>query len=187
MLGGNKVMTGRTSAETITLRDVADSDMAVIQRIYATEVLIGVSSWEQEPPSLNEMVRRRGASVVSGYPYRVALWNGTVAGYTYASPYRTRVGYRYTVESTIYVAKDARGLGVGRRLIEDLIERCEARGYRQMIAVIGDSRNLQSIEFHSRMGFNQAGLIKSIGFKFGRWMDSVIMQRPLGSGDTILP
>ncbi len=180
-------MVETTLSETLILRDVADGDMRAIQDIYADQVLNGVSSWEEQPPSLDEMIRRCDAIVTSGYPYQVAQRNGAVVGYTYASSYRPRPGYRYTVESTIYVDKGARGLGVGRRLLEDLIERCEANGYRQMIAVIGDSRNSASIEFHSRMGFKQAGLIQSIGFKFGRWMDSVIMQRPLANGDTTLP
>ena len=108
-------------------------------------------------------------------------------GYAYASSYRPRPGYRYTVENSIYVHKEARGLGIGRLLLEDLIDECEVRGYRQMIAVIGDSKNKLSIDFHKHMGFSQAGIIKSIGFKFGRWMDSVIMQRSLNKGDESLP
>lgn len=169
------------------IRDVADADMPAICAIYAHEVLNGVSSWEEQPPSLCEMIRRRDAVLADGFPYRVAQWRGAIVGYTYASAYRPRPGYRYTLENTIYVAETARGMGIGRSLIEDLIERCEARGYRQMIAVIGDSQNLASIDFHAHMGFTRVGLIHSIGFKFGRWMDSVIMQRTLGSGDKTLP
>jgi L-amino acid N-acyltransferase YncA len=169
------------------VRDVADGDMQSIQEIYADQVLHGVSSWEEQPPTLNEMIERRDAIVAAGNPYYVALLDGVVVGYTYASPYRTRVGYRYTIENAIYVAKNTRGHGIGRCLIEALAERCEALGYRQMIAVIGDSENQLSIGFHRQMGFIQVGHIKSIGFKFDRWMDSIVMQRPLGSGDSNLP
>jgi phosphinothricin acetyltransferase len=165
---------------TLALRDVSDDDMAAITAIYADEVLHGVSSWEEVPPTNEEMTRRRDAIIAGGYPYRVAVLDGKTVGYTYASPYRPRTGYRYTVESTIYLAKDARGHGAGRVLLEDLIENCTASGYRQMIAVIGDSENEVSIGFHARMGFVEAGVIRGIGFKFGRWMDSVIMQRGLG-------
>ena len=108
-------------------------------------------------------------------------------GYAYASSYRPRPGYRYTVENSIYVDKGARGSGIGRLLMEELVRRCEAAGYRQMVAVIGDSNNHTSINFHKRMGFTHAGTISSIGFKFGRWMDSVIMQLPLGESDETLP
>ncbi|WP_020592781.1 GNAT family N-acetyltransferase [Kiloniella laminariae] len=177
-----------------TLRDVRDSDMPTIQRIYADQVLTGVSSWEEVPPDFEEMCSRRDAILAGGFPYRVAVGKldaaeaePRVLGYAYASSYRPRPGYRYTVENSIYVRKEARGHGVGRLLLEDLIRQCETRGYRQMIAVVGDSANRLSIDFHLAMGFEQAGVIKSIGFKFGRWMDSVILQRPLNGGDTTLP
>lgn len=174
-------MLEKNPVKKFILRDVADCDMKAICEIYAEEVLNGVSSWEEEPPSLDEMIQRRDAILSSGYCYRVAERNGNVVGYTYASSYRPRRGYRYTVENTIYVDKGTRGLGIGKCLLADLIEQCEAKGYRQMVAVIGDSNNQASIGFHCQMGFTQAGLIKSIGFKFDRWMDSVIMQRPLGT------
>ncbi len=175
------------SKKSILIRDVTDSDMARIHEIYLDEVLHGVSSWEEIPPSVEELIRRRDAVIDAGYPYRVALGNGEVLGYSYASSYRPRPGYRYTVENSIYVYKGARGLGIGRLLLENLIAECEDRDYRQMIAVIGDSENKPSIDFHKRMGFEEAGVIKAIGFKFGRWMDSVIMQRPLNGGSTSLP
>lgn len=175
------------SREDILIRDVTDKDMVRIQEIYADEVLHGVSSWEEVPPNAEELIRRRDAVLDVGFPYRVALKNDEVLGYSYASSYRPRPGYRYTVENSIYMHKDARGLGIGRLLLEDLITECESRGYRQMIAVIGDSENRSSIDFHKRMGFTQAGVIKSIGFKFGRWMDSVIMQRALNEGSSTLP
>ena len=175
------------SREDILIRDVTDKDMVRIQEIYADEVFHGVSSWEEIPPTEEELIYRRDVILAGDFPYRVALKGGEVFGYAYASSYRPRPGYRYTVENSIYVHKDARGLGLGRLLLEDLIVECESRGYRQMIAVIGDSQNKPSINFHKRMGFAQAGVIKSIGFKFGRWMDSVIMQRPLNEGSSSLP
>lgn len=171
--------------ENFVVRDVTDNDMKAICDIYTEEVLKGVSSWEEEPPSLDEMIRRRDTILSGGYPYRVAERNGTVAGYTYGSSYRSRRGYRYTVENTIYVDNKARGLGVGSCLLRDLIDQCNAKGYRQMIAVIGDSDNQNSIGFHTQMGFTQAGLVKNIGFKFDRWLDSVIMQLPLGNRDDL--
>lgn len=173
--------------KSLIIRDVCDHDMGAIQEIYAEEVKNGVSSWEQKPPSLAEMITRRNQIITAGYPYRVSESNGQVTGFTYASSYRTRAGYRFTVENTIYIDKNQRGQGTGQQLLSDLIERCEAQGYRQMIAVIGDSGNYASINFHKRMGFNEAGIIHSIGFKFGCWMDSVILQRPLGKGDRTLP
>ncbi|KLN59146.1 GCN5 family acetyltransferase [Kiloniella spongiae] len=177
----------RLSKDQITIRNVEDADIAFIQEIYADEVLHGVSSWEENPPDQTEMLNRKNGIVGGGYPYRVAVQNDKVVGYAYASPYRPRPGYRYTVENSIYIHKDVRGLGLGRLLLEDLINECEIRGYRQMIAVIGDSENLPSIDFHQKMGFELAGTIKSIGFKFGRWMDSVLMQRPLNDGSDSLP
>ncbi len=167
----------------VTIRTVNDDDMEAITAIYADEVLNGVSSWEELPPSQQEMTDRRDNILSTEYPYRVAELDGKILGYAYASSYRPRSGYRFAVENTIYVANNARGKGVGRMLLEDLVEGCRAKGYKQMIAVIGDSNNHPSIDFHSCMGFEQVGLIKSIGFKFGRWMDSVIMQRSLEGKD----
>lgn len=169
------------------IRDVCDADMQDIHALYVDEVLTGVSSWEEIPPDIDEMILRRDTIIGAGFPYRVAEQNGRFMGYSYASSYRPRAGYRYTVENSIYVASDARGLGVGRLLMEDLVRLCEGKGYRQMIAVIGDSENLPSIQFHTQLGFEQAGILKSIGYKFGRWMDSVIMQKQLGGGDHSAP
>ncbi len=169
------------------IRDVTQTDMPTIHEIYSEQVLNGVSSWEEEPPTLDEMTQRKNAILDGGYPFLVCEVNGKVAGYSYASAYRPRPGYRYTVENSIYIHKDFHKMGIGRRLLDALIERCEAKGFRQMVAVIGDSNNHPSIDFHKRMGFIHAGTIKSIGFKFGRWMDSVIMQRPIGDEDKTLP
>ncbi len=174
-------------SEQPILRDALESDMSSIGEIYADEVINGVSSWEEQVPGSKEMLRRFENIVANGFPYRVAVIGGQIAGYCYASAYRPRIGYRYTVENTIYVGKMMRGRGIGRLLVNDLVTICETRGYRQMVAVIGDSGNHMSIDFHRRMGFEQAGVIKSIGFKHGRWMDSVIMQKVLGEGDKKLP
>ncbi len=171
----------------IHIRDVESGDMAAICAIYSDEVLTGVSSWEYIPPTLDEITTRKDTVLKGGFPYRVATKDGTVIGYAYASPYRPREGYRFTVENSVYVSDTARGLGVGRLLIEDLVSKCETLGYRQMIAVIGSSANQQSILFHQKMGFDKAGVIKSIEHKFDRWMDSVIMQRTLGDGDGTPP
>ncbi|MDH5355699.1 MAG: GNAT family N-acetyltransferase [Gammaproteobacteria bacterium] len=169
------------------LRNAIETDMPAICEIYADEVLNGVSSWEEQPPGIEQMRRRRDNILASDLPYRVAELDGRVAGYCYASSYRPRSGYRYTVENSIYIDKTMRGRGIGRLLMDDLVAICERQGYRQMVAVIGDANNHVSIDFHVRMGFVPAGVIKSIGFKHGRWMDSVIMQRTLGQGDQSLP
>jgi phosphinothricin acetyltransferase len=180
-------MMATTTAETVAVRDATDDDMAAVQAIYAHHVLHGLASFEIEPPDRTEMMKRRQAIVERGLPYLVATVNGRVAGYAYAGPYRLRPAYRFMLEDSVYVAPDALGHGLGRRLLADLIERCAALGYRQMIAVIGDSQNRPSIGLHERLGFARIGAIRSAGFKFGRWVDSVLMQRTLGEGDSTLP
>lgn len=174
-------------AADILIRDVADADMAAIRDIYADHVLEGLASFEMVPPNVAEMTRRRDALLEAGYPYRVAEVRGAVRGYAYASTYRPRPAYRYTVENSVYVARDAHRQGIGRQLLQDLIERCTRLGFRQMIAVIGDSANTPSIGLHRELGFAEIGTLPSVGFKFGRWVDSVIMQRALGDGDGTLP
>lgn len=171
----------------IRLRDATETDMAAVQRIYAHHVLHGSASFEEVPPSLDEMLARRAAVLALGLPYLVAELDGKVAGYGYAGPYRPRPAYRYTVENSIYVADGMAGRGIGRHLLAALIERCEAGPWRQMIAVIGDSGNAASIALHERLGFRHAGTLRAVGFKFGRWIDSVLMQRPLGDGSRTLP
>ena len=161
--------------------------MAAIQAIYAGHVLRGCGTFEEIPPDLAEMSRRRADVLARDLPYMVAEIDGVVTGFAYAAPYRMRSGYRYLLEDSVYVAEDATGKGVGRALLEELIGRCTARGYRQMIAVIGDSANQASIAVHANLGFDQVGLFPSVGFKFGRWVDSVIMQRSLGEGNGTLP
>jgi len=171
----------------VTLRDSGSADMPAIQEIYAHYVRTSLANFEEEPPDLEEMARRRAATLALGLPYLVAEIGDTVVGFAYAGPYRPRSAYRFTVEDSIYAAESARGRGIGQMLLGALIERCAALGYRQMVAVIGDSDNAASIRTHQRLGFEHVALLPSVGFKFGRWADSVIMQRPLGAGDETLP
>ena len=169
------------------IRDARRADFPAIAGIYADHVRSGTASFEIEPPGADELVRRWETVRARSLPFLVALRGGAVRGFAYAAPYRPRLAYRYTVEHSIYVGRDAGRTGLGSRLIEALIERCTARGYRQMVAVIGDSANRASIDFHARHGFRPAGVLPSVGHKFGRWIDSVLMVRPLGEGDTSDP
>jgi phosphinothricin acetyltransferase len=146
-------------------------------------VLHGLASFEEEPPSSGELLRRYEDVTRRGLPYLVADVGGAIAGYGYCSLYRSRSAYRYTLEDSVYVRPGSEGRGVGGALLAELIRRCEAAGYRQLVAVIGDSANAASIGLHASQGFLHAGTLRSTGFKFGRWVDSVIMQRPLGPGD----
>lgn len=170
-----------------TLREAQPADLAAVRRIYAHHVLNGLASFELEPPDEAEMRRRREAVAERGLPFLVAELRGEVRGFAYAGPYRARPAYRFTVEDSVYVAPDALGHGLGRALLGELIRRCGALGFRQMVAVIGDSGNRASIRLHEALGFSHAGLLRSVGFKFGRWVDSVLMQRGLGEGDAIPP
>jgi len=171
----------------LTLRPAVPADMAAIAAIYAHHVLHGVASFEIEPPDAAEIGRRFGAIAARNLPCLVAETDGTVIGYAYAARYRERPAYRYTVEDSIYVAPGAGGRGIGRALLGALVERCAALGYRRMIAVIGDSANVSSIGLHARLGFRVAGVLPSVGFKHGRWVDSVLMERALGEGDLAPP
>ncbi len=165
-----------------TIRDARPVDLPQITEIFAEEVRHGTASWSVEPPDLAEMTRRFDALTAQGYPYLVADRDGRVLGYCSAGPYRPRPGYRFTVENSIYARAEARGTGVAQALMNELIRRCEAGGFRQMIAVIGDSVDNPSIRFHEKMGFRHAGTFENIGWKFGRWLDSVVMQKTLGPG-----
>lgn len=169
------------------IRDAVVADMARVQAIYAHHVLHGLASFEEVPPDTAELEARLRAVRALGLPYLVAEAGGAVVGYAYAGPYRTRPAYRHTVEDSVYVAAGEAGKGIGAALLAVLIERCEAGPWRQMLAVIGDSGNAGSIALHRRHGFVTAGTLRSVGFKHGRWVDSVIMQRPLGDGDNTLP
>jgi phosphinothricin acetyltransferase len=150
-------------------------------------VLHGTASFEIDPPDLVEMKKRRAAVLDLGLPHLVAERDGRVVGYAYAGNWRPRPAYRFSVEDSIYIDKDAVGQGVGRALLPALIEECANRGKRQMVAVIGDAAQAPSIRLHASCGFEMTGTLKSIGFKFGRWLDSVLMQRPLGPGATVPP
>ena len=175
------------SGDGVIIRDATADDLPAIQAIYAHHVLHGLASFEEVPPDVAEITRRRDVAHASNLPYLVAESDGAVRGFAYASPFRTRTAYRYTVEDSVYVAPEAARAGIGSRLLAELIEQCAARGFRQMVAVIGDSANKASIALHAKHGFVQTGLLPSVGFKFGRWVDTVRMQRPLGPGDTTLP
>lgn len=166
-----------------SVRDATEDDMDTVRRIYAHHVLHGQASFETEPPSLEEMQRRRGAVLAAGLPYLVATIDNTVVGYCYATIYRPRPAYRHTLEDSVYVQHGLNGRGIGAALMAKLLARCEAGPWRQMLAVIGDSGNAGSIALHRRMGFEPAGLLRDVGFKHGRWLDSVLMQRPLGDGN----
>lgn len=173
---------------SLTVRASVEDDVPAIQAIYAHHVQHGTGSFELTAPDVAAMAERRAALLTQGYPYLVAVdAAGGVAGYAYAGPFRPRIAYRHTVENSIYVAPGRIGQGVGRALLVALLERCEAQGFRQMVAVIGDSDNAGSIGLHAALGFEHCGVLKSTGFKFGRWVDTVFMQRALGPGDTTLP
>jgi len=177
------------SAPDILVRDSREDDMAAVEAIYAHHVRHGLASFEEVPPPLAELKRRREEILARGLPYLVAVdaASGALLGYAYASPYRTRSAYRYTVEDSVYVAPEFPGRGIGRKLLAELVARCADAGYRQMVAVIGDSGNAGSIGLHAAVGFERVGLLPAVGFKLGRWVDSVMMQRPLGPGRTTLP
>jgi phosphinothricin acetyltransferase len=175
------------SASCVRVRRARESDLATVAEIYAHHVRHGLASFELEAPALDEIERRHAAVVALGLPYLVAEADGCVAGFAYAAPYRARPAYRYTVEDSVYVDHRCAGRGLGSALLGELIARCAAAGCRQMVAVIGDSDNLASIRLHEKHGFARVGLLPSVGYKFGRWVDSVLMQRALGAGDTAPP
>lgn len=170
------------------IRDARDADVPAIAAIYAHHVLHGTGTFEEDPPSAEEMAQRLAAVRARGFAWLVAeAEDGTVLGYAYFNQFRERSAYRHTAEDAIYVRDDVRGQGVGKALFGALLERATAAGFRQMLAVIGDSDNTGSIGLHISLGFRQAGVMKSVGAKFGRWVDVVIMQASLGEGDRTLP
>jgi phosphinothricin acetyltransferase len=174
-------------AEWPSVRDAVESDFDRIQKIYAHHVTHGLASFEIDSPDRAEMVRRWREVTAAGLPYIAAEFDNELAGYAYASRFRPRPAYRHTVEDSVYLGTDFVGRGFGRLLLAELIERCTALGYRQMVAVIGDSGNDASINMHLNSGFREAGLLQSTGFKLGRWVDTVLMQRGLGSADSTPP
>lgn len=161
--------------------------MPAIQRIYAHHVLHGTASFELEPPTLEQMRERRASVTAQGMPYLAAEIDGTVRGYAYVTPYRPRPAYRHTVEDSVYVEDGWGGRGIGNLLMAELIQRCTQGGWRQMLAVVGDSRNAASLALHARHGFHPVGTLRSVGFKHGQWRDTVLMQRELGEGDGTPP
>jgi phosphinothricin acetyltransferase len=171
----------------VSIRPVLPTDIAAITHIYAHAVRHGTASFELDPPDTNEMTRRLEALSAGGFPCLVAETKGEILGYAYAGPYRARPAYRFTVEDSVYISPDAQRQGLGRLLLDRLIVESEARGYRQMIAVIGDSAQHASIALHTALGFRIIGTFEAVGWKFGRWLDSVLMQRPLGQGATSEP
>ncbi|HEY1301832.1 MAG TPA: GNAT family N-acetyltransferase [Stellaceae bacterium] len=175
------------TGDGVTIRDSAEGDVARIAAIYRHHVLHGVASFEEVPPPPEELAQRRRAILARGLPYLVAEEGGRVLGYAYASPYRTRSAYRFTVEDSIYIDAAETGRGLGRALLSELIERCTALGYRQMVAVIGGRDQWPSIGLHQALGFVRIGTLPAIGFKFGGWIDTVLMQRALGLGSTTDP
>jgi L-amino acid N-acyltransferase YncA len=169
------------------IRAAGDGDIAAITRIYGHAVKNGTATFETEPPDEAEMARRQQALLANNYPYVVAERSGVVAGYAYASHFHTRPAYRWSIEDSVYVDPQFHGQGLGRLLITRLLADAEARGFRQMIAVIGDSANVASIALHVAAHFRLIGTLKSGGFKHGRWLDTVVMQRALGSADASPP
>jgi phosphinothricin acetyltransferase len=170
-----------------TIRPCREEDVPAIQTIYSHAVLTGFASFEEEAPDVDEMKWRRSEILARGFPYFVAELDGRIAGYAYASTYRTRSAYRFAVEDSIYVAPDLGRRGIGRALLGRLVQRAGELGFRQMIAVIGDSANAASINLHAACGFTMIGVMPAIGWKRGRWVDSVLMQRALGAGSTAPP
>ena len=173
---------------TLAIRPVHTSDIPAITRIYAHAVEHGTASFELTPPDVAEMSRRIQHLLANNFPYLVGEIAGTLCGYAYAGPYRARPAYRWTVEDSVYIAPDMHRRGIGRALLAALIESSEVRGFRQMIAVIGDStKQSASVGLHAALGFHHVGILQDVGFKHGRWLDSVLMQRALGPGATAAP
>jgi L-amino acid N-acyltransferase YncA len=172
---------------SLEIRPAAEADLPFITEIYDHAVRYGTATFELIPPDLAEMTRRFSALREGGFPYFAAALEGRVVGYAYAGAYRPRPAYRFTVENSVYLQPAIHRRGIGLQLMQKLIAECETRGYRQMIAVIGDSANAGSIGMHARCGFQMIGTHPDVGFKFGRWLDTVMMQRSLGAGGTTVP
>ena len=171
----------------VIVRDATEADASALAAIYGDACLHGFGTFEEEAPTPGEMARRLAEVKSLGLPYLVAEDAGQVIGLCYAKPFRPRSAYRFTVEDSVYVAPGQAGKGVGRVMLAELIRRCEAMDLRQMTAVIGDSENAGSIGLHTSLGFAHAGAFKAVGWKHGRWVDIVFMQRPLNGGDATAP
>jgi L-amino acid N-acyltransferase YncA len=175
------------SSDDVLIRPSREDDVGAITAIYRHHVLDGIASFEEVPPEPDEIARRRRDVIARGLPHLVAERSGRVLGYSYAGRYHTRSGYRFTLEDTIYVDAAEVGRGIGRALLASLLERCTNQGYRQMVAVIGNSDNWPSIRLHQSLGFARTGILHAIGFKLDGWVDIVLMQRALGPGATTPP
>lgn len=187
MPGPNTAAPAKQPAE-VTIRPAGEADMDAIAVIYRHHVLHGTATFETEAPTTEDMRQRRIDITERGLPYLVAEdTDGRVLGYAYAGAYRPRPAYRNTLENSVYIREEARGRAIGRRLLEVLIRECAALGYRQMVAVIGDSANEASIRLHRALGFEPIGILRSVGRKHGRWLDTVLMQLTLGQGDQTAP
>lgn len=169
------------------LREATADDLPAITAIYAHHVRHGTGTFEEDPPSEIEMAARMAKVQAAGCAWLVAESQGRVQGFAYYAQYRDRSAYRFSAEDSVYVRDDVRGQGVGKALVAALVESAARRGFRQMIAVIGDSENVGSIGLHLAAGFRQVGVLRAAGMKFGRWVDVVLMQRPLGEADRSLP
>jgi phosphinothricin acetyltransferase len=169
---------------TARVRDAEEADMASVQRIYEHYVLTSLATFEETPPTVEEMIARRRAVLDLGLPYLVADADGGIVGYAYATSFRARPAFRFTVENSVYIKAGRAGGGLGTALLRELIARCERGPWRQMVAVVGDSDNAGSIALHARFGFEATGTLRSVGWKFGRWVDTPILQRALGAGAT---
>ena len=172
---------------TLVVRDATAADAAALRAIYAHHVQHGFGTFDEVAPSVDAMEEKWRGVVDAGLPWLVASRGAEIVGYAYASIFRPRTGYRYTIEDSVYIRDDQRGSGIGTALLMPLIERCEMTGARQLVAVIGDSRNVGSIALHRKAGFREAGILQSVGFKHGRWVDIVFMQRALNGGDRLAP
>lgn len=169
------------------IRDATPADVPAIQAIYAHHVSHGLGSFELEPPSVEDMKGRLESVTGAALPFLVAIDGDEILGYAYASRYRPRAAYRFTAEDSVYVAPTAQRRGVGRALLAALTGRCAASGIRQLVAVIGDSGNIESIRLHEALGFHHLGIAAGVGWKHGRWVDTVFMQRSLGNGSGAPP
>jgi len=169
---------------SLLVRPSTPADLGAVRDIYALAVTQGTGTFELDAPDRDEMARRRDDVLAKGLPWLVAEQDSRVLGYAYANHFRPRPAYRFSVEDSVYLLPEAQGRGIGRVLLAELLDRCQAAGARQMLAVIGDSANLGSIGVHRSLGFEPCGTLRSVGWKFGRWLDVVLMQRPLGVGDS---
>jgi L-amino acid N-acyltransferase YncA len=171
----------------LIIRETTMQDMLAVQRIYAFYVLNSLATFEEMPPSIEELANRRATIVGAGLPYIAAELDGMVVGYAYASQYRPRAAHLHTIEDSVYVTSGLAGKGIGRALLGTLISRCEAGPWRQCVAVIGDGQNAASVALHERLGFRRVGVLVSVGVKLGRWVDTIVMQRALGGGNSSPP